>query len=162
MFLIIIIVIYELLPSNLQESISVALNFGFEIFVNYFNTGKFSSNSTEDLSSMYILPSQIRTYFLGDGFYANPIDPNTYYKGVDVGYLRMLYYFGIPGLLLFLCYQYTVFISMMKKSQNNDLFVFLFVLTIILNLKGLTDFSYIIFLFFFAYIKKVHTFIINS
>lgn len=90
-----------------------SMRFAFEGIFNLFETGEFRTNSTDTLASMYVFPESIKTWLIGDGYFADPIysDPyftgisySAFYKGIDVGYLRFIYYFGVLGLLAFVIY----------------------------------------------------------
>lgn len=120
--------------------------FGFELFINFNETGKVTSESTEDLKTMYIFPTNLKTYIIGDGkFTADGAKSVSYYMGTDVGYLRLVYYFGLIGLLIYFLFQfYTI-----KTSFKNYylLIFFIFILLFILNLKGVADLFYLSILF---------------
>lgn len=84
------------------------LRFGFEGFFNLVEEGHWSTTSTNKLETMYVWPDNFRTWIVGDGYFENQRnDPNYigtattrgFYMGTDVGYLRFIFYFGIPGLI---------------------------------------------------------------
>ena len=87
------------------------LRFGFEGVFSYFEHGHFETNSTNYLKNMFVWPTELKTWIIGDGYLENPYqDPNYlgiryagYYMGTDVGYLRFIFFFGIFGLLLMIC-----------------------------------------------------------
>ncbi len=120
--------------------------FGFELFINFNDTGKATSESTEDLKTMYTMPNNLKTYIIGDGKFTGDGGKGvSYYMGTDVGYLRLIYYFGIIGLLVYFLFQYFIIKTSFK---NHSLFVFfIFVLLVILNLKGVADLFYLSILF---------------
>jgi hypothetical protein len=154
----IIVIVFALFPS-LAESMENAAAFGFEMFVNYSETGSFSTASTDILENMYVFPDNAKTYIIGDGhYYIKPGDPAYgYYKGTDVGYLRLIYYFGIAGLLIYLMLQYTAVINALKNNPRDNVFriyiLLVFVLLLINNLKGFTDLFFLINLFAFTAIQ---------
>ena len=58
---------------------------------------------------MVVYPETIHTWLLGDGYFENSRNDINYlgdatdqgfYMGTDIGYLRFIFYFGIPGMLL--------------------------------------------------------------
>ena len=125
----------------------------FELFINYSQSGKLESASTNHLSEMYVYPDNLKTWILGDGRFTAE-DGEHYYKGTDVGYLRILFFMGLFGLLIlyaqkfFLIYT-TINLKKGKEVQQyKNLIYFLFLLTLILNFKGFTDLDIIMFLFF--------------
>lgn len=98
---------------NTNQNFHDGFRFAFEGFFNYFEYGVWRTNSTDTLKAMYVFPDTIKTWILGDGYFADPIrsDPyyigeslSAFYKGVDVGYLRFIYYFGVIGLSAFVIY----------------------------------------------------------
>jgi hypothetical protein len=144
--------LYKFSSSETQMMIDNVSKFGFEFIYNYKESGKLTTASTESLKDMYIFPSELKTYFIGDGYFRNPQNPNYFYKDTDVGYLRMIYYFGILGLILFIIYEYILYHKLAISSTNRNLYMNLFLLTLILNFKGMTDFSYLPFIFYFSII----------
>lgn len=136
--------------SSMQKDIYNLSKLVTEMFDNY---SKITSTSTNQLYSFYeIYPNNFKTWVIGDGYYAKPFDPTGYYMDTDVGYARLIFYFGIIGLLAYLVYQ-TTLIKIANKITNNEfpLFFFtIFVLLIILNLKGMTDITSLVSLFLFC------------
>ena len=86
----------------------------FEMFINYGSDAGLSSASTDRLKEMYVYPTSLKTYLIGDGLF-NLKDH--YYMETDVGYLRLLFYGGIPVALCFFIYPY-----MIKKDTCNLFF----------------------------------------
>lgn len=68
------------------------------MFINYSSDAGLSSASTDRLKEMYVYPTSLKTYLIGDGLF-NLKDH--YYMETDVGYLRLLFYGGIPVALCF-------------------------------------------------------------
>lgn len=117
------------------------LRFGFEGFFSLAETGHWETNSTDILQSMVRWPESLRTWIIGDGYFANPQDiPDIfgqvtlgYYKNTDIGYLRYIYYFGTIGLLGMIA----VFVSITATCFRvliKDRYLFLFLLLV--NLTG--------------------------
>lgn len=142
------IFIYILFPKVIV-SISPLFNFALEMFLNYFESGTLTTESTSQLANMYIFPTNIYTYFIGDGLYS--AGDGLYYMDTDVGYLRLLFYFGVFGVFLFLSLQcYLLLVSVRGMKDSNILFAFILLYIVILNFKGFADLSSIIILFFTA------------
>ncbi|MDX6190117.1 hypothetical protein SGQ83_12220 [Flavobacterium sp. Fl-318] len=145
--------VFFLLDDKLIETIQVASEFGFEMFYNYFNEGSLSTGSTDEMKEMYKLPNNSVTYLFGDGiFYANQLnDSSGYYMGTDIGFLRLVYYFGIIGSLLFFLLQFVVLcksISYVINKRVKILFIVsMFLFLLVLNFKGLTDLIFLNVLF---------------
>ena len=98
------------------------IRFAFEGFFNYFENGKFETNSTNMLSEGIIFPDNIKTWIIGDGYMASGsndpyyIGPSDYgfYMNTDAGYSRFIFYFGLIGLTTFCVF----FINVCKECEN--------------------------------------------
>lgn len=133
-------IIYIALITNnrVKELVEPVFNYAFELLINYFREGRLESESTNQLKDMYILPSQIKTWIIGDGYWSNPAGTG-YYMHIDVGFLRMIYYYGLPGLLVFLLIHYfSINLNSGLRSKKLIIIIFLLYLMII-NLKGYID-----------------------
>lgn len=134
------IVLFNILMNNknFKKEIEPLFNFAFEAFINYFEKGSLESESTDQLKDMYIFPSDIKTWLIGDGYWLNPLGSG-YYMNTDVGYLRMIYYFGIPGLILFFMVHYFS-INLADETQSKKIITLVFIAYLaLLNLKGYID-----------------------
>lgn len=141
----------------LSEKIQKLLGFGFEIFYNYFKTGKLQSSSTNGLKSMYkVVPTELKTWLFGDGILSDGL---FFYKNTDVGYFRMIFYIGILGLSLFLLYKIVLLFFINQKYTNKKivgLTFMLFILELISNLKGIVDLNkYYYFVIIFVISNKI-------
>ena len=108
-------------------------NWVFEPILNYLSGNGFSADSLDSLKTMYKLPS-FSTFLIGDGFYTN-LSTGGYYQSTDVGFLRLIYYWGIiPTVLL-----YILLINTFKKTffYNSKFSYLTFVLLFVLfEMKG--------------------------
>ena len=91
----------------------------------------------------------MKTWIIGDGYFADPhrTDPyftgisySAFYMGIDAGYLRFIYYFGVIGLATFIIY----FFKVAKKCIDNScgykvMFIFLLFVNFIVWIKVSTD-----------------------
>ena len=85
------------------------VHFGFEGFFAYAETGEFQTASSNRLmNDMVVFPESTKTWIIGDGYFVNSVNDINYlgdatdkgfYMGTDIGYLRFLFLFGLPGLL---------------------------------------------------------------
>lgn len=131
-----IIICVGLYNTNLE--IQKLLRFGFEAFFNYFQTGKFETNSTNMLSEGLVFPNNFKTWIIGDGYMASGsndpyyIGPADYgfYMNTDAGYSRFIFYFGLIGLLTFMLFFVRVCRECLHKNKNTGL---LFILLLVLN-----------------------------
>lgn len=123
------------------SDIEPALKFGMELFVNYFEGGRLESDSTTQLLNMYDV-GQGLPLIIGDGYYVDPQDSSQYYKFIDIGYIRLIYYFGIPGLLVYFLFQFQATLMSAEGLKSGERYIFIvvcFLLVLILNLKGFAD-----------------------
>lgn len=121
------------------ETIEGVIAFAFEMFINYSDKGSFNTDSTDVLKSLFVWPTDIKTYLIGDGYFSDP-HGNGYYMSTDVGYLRLIYYFGFAGLSMFFIMQYCALANAFKGIGVPFVFyIFIFIYLIILNLKGFSD-----------------------
>lgn len=133
-----------------NPDMEIMVNHGFEMLNNAQDKGEANSASTNRLLEMYEeYPSEVSSYLYGDGFFSSP-KGDGYYKNIDIGYFRLIYYFGIIGTLFYFLFQYKVLL-LMKKSykRTNTLIRILLFLLLIINLKGFADIASITLLFTF-------------
>ncbi|MBD3949592.1 hypothetical protein I4Q36_07365 [Tuanshanicoccus lijuaniae] len=104
----------------------------FTPFKNLIEYGSFNNYSVNSLADSYVeFDPSIKTLIFGDGYYTFN---NLYYKETDVGFMRLIYFAGIPGMLL--CY-FTTFFSLYNfKKDSFLLFLLLMVVFVFLELKG--------------------------
>lgn len=132
-----------LIEQNIFDKIYPLFVFAFELFINYFEQGRFESASTSHLLTMYDINFGWKTIFIGDGLFLDPSNSLLYYKETDVGFYRLILYFGIFGLFIYIMLQATpiwMIYSFSKKITYKTYSIILFFIFLMLNLKGLTDF----------------------
>ncbi|MFM9403634.1 hypothetical protein ACKLNQ_17140 [Myroides odoratimimus] len=113
------------------------LAFGFEMIINLVEKGELSSDSTEVMWSMYeIIPDNMRAWLIGEGRFR---DSNgiSYFKHVDIGYLRILFAVGIIGFFGFILPYYFVCKELIKRYDYRELGLMLFLLYLLVLLKGI-------------------------
>lgn len=130
---------------NFQENI----RFGFEGFFSLAETGKWEVSSNEILKNMWVLPDNLHTWIIGDGYLENPYINDVYYTGpkwegyyqdTDIGYLRFIFYFGLIGLVSFIgFFFYATKCCIIKFPENKILFQMLLLLNLIIWCKVSTD-----------------------
>ena len=128
--------------------------FGFEGFFSYFETGRWQTDSTSKLQSMVIWPEELRTWIIGDGYFENSRqDPNYlgdstnrgFYMGIDIGYLRFIYYFGVLGLIWIIAViAYSAYVCAIFLKEYAWIFIMALGVGLVVWAKVSTD----IFLFF--------------
>jgi len=133
-----IITLLLVYPESAQ-TFEAVLSFAFEMFINYSDNGSLATDSSDVLKTLFIWPTDIKTYLIGDGYFSDP-HGNGYYMHTDVGYLRLIYYFGFGGLLIFFTMQYYAITKVFNKIGVNYIFsLFIFIYLLLLNVKGFAD-----------------------
>lgn len=116
------------------------IRFAFEGFFSLVEQGKWEVHSNNMLQNMYVFPDNVKTWIIGDGYFANPIttDPyytgemrTAYYMGTDVGYLRFIFYFGVLGLVAIIGFFFNATKLCIKRLSR---FKYMFVLFLLVNL----------------------------
>lgn len=147
---------------NISPEIRKLLRFGFEIFFNYFELGKFETHSTNMLSEGLIFPDNLKTWIIGDGYMASGLNdpyytgPSDYgfYMNTDAGYSRFLFYFGLTGLLVFILFFVNVCKECVNKfSKARFLFIAIFILGLCIWIKVSTD-LFLVFAPFLCLLKE--------
>ena len=118
-----------------NDSFNRLFRFTFQALINKSQTGSYSTRSTDTLVNRMYFDIPIVTFFLGDGRYTNA--NGSYYMSTDAGYMRVILYMGIVGLLLLFSMQVSL-MGIRKKHSLLDSFILLLIL--ILNIKGETLF----------------------
>ena len=143
-----------------SPEVSKLIQFAFEYAFNFFEEGSLETGSTNDLLAMWTyVPTELKTWIIGDGYFMSPYLTNPYYVGsfdvtwgfymsTDVGYLRFIYYFGLIGLLTFIWFFVRCTRECMKKFPvDKAVFVMLLAMNLILWAKVSTDVFFIFALF---------------
>ena len=143
-----LVFIYTSSP-KLQEDYGDIIDFGFEAFINLVENGELSTASSDGLTEYHlsIWPQNQKTYYIGDMRWTKG---DSYYGDSDVGYVRLLFYFGVPGVILFLLYQYSIFriSGLIFKERIISFFFFtVFFYDLILLIKGYIDVASLIFIY---------------
>ena len=119
------LLILSYLP-NIEISDEV-ISWAFE-WTNGFQSGNFSTNSTDDLEQMIYIPDNIFHFLFGIGFFEGT---NEYYPRTDSGYLKTLLSLGF--IISFIFY-FTIFVKIIKITTINYRLRILFYPIIILLL----------------------------
>lgn len=128
---------YYTLP-NVRQSI----DYGFEGFFNLFRTGEFSTHSSDLLldNIFSIYPDNTKTWVIGDGYFADPYNPELFYKGTDMGYIRYIFYGGLVGLFFILGYFVCCTYMLCRRERHLNLFfILLLIIQLIVWIKIPTD-----------------------
>ena len=135
---------------NTLPEFNKLFRFAFEGFYNLSESGSFETDSTDILLEMWKhVPNSVKTWIIGDGYFLSPYATNsnylgihqyTYYMGVDVGYLRFIYYFGFIGLFAFICFFVQCTRTCIEKfHRHRVLFIMILMMNLIIWAKVATD-----------------------
>lgn len=134
---------------NTSEDFHELMRFGFEGFFSLFEKGEWNVDSNNTLKAMIVWPEELRTWIIGDGYFANQRnDPNYigtattegFYMGTDIGYLRFIFYFGVVGLIAISAVMvYTGMIGTEYYPQHAPLFIMGIISNFVVWLKVSTD-----------------------
>lgn len=153
---------------NYNENIHDLLRFGFEGFFNWVEHGKWETRSTDHLRTMWIWPESDKTWLWGDGYFLAPFmtDPDyqgnkiEFYMNTDIGFLRFIFYCGLPGLLIFCGLLFYMAVLCHKKyNTERILFYILFFLQLVIFTKVATDLFLVYAYFYSANIQKKSSFV---
>ena len=133
-----------------NEQIHDNLRFAFEGFFSLAEKGRWEVSSNEILKNMVVFPDNLKTWLIGDGYMINPSLTDPYYTGeyhkagyymlTDIGYLRFIFYGGIPCLLAMAAFIWkSGRIGMRKYRDYSMLFWLLLAVNFTVWLKVSTD-----------------------
>lgn len=128
-----------------NERIQTIIDFSFNFLFDFKNS-QASSSTNELMEMLKILPDNIGTWIVGDNFFKT--DNGYYYKGIDVGYSRIIFANGVIGLFIFLVMQIYMIFSIKFDKKNIFDYLLLVGVILILNFKGVANFTSIILIFF--------------
>ncbi|WP_374459798.1 hypothetical protein [Chryseobacterium taeanense] len=149
---------FSILLTNLDNLMaSNSFRHSFEVFINLFSSGELTTNSTEGVKAMLIFPSNLKSILIGDGqFY---YDNGSFYMHTDIGYSRLVYYYGVLGIVIYFSIHLYILRYNLKRFKNDKNFkLLLWTLTILLiigNFKGLLDINWIMFIFYWLALYKI-------
>ncbi len=126
-FALVVLVVLYFVNENIHNLFAFALQPVFNLFEN----GSLRVSSVTKMFNMYFVVP-VKTLAVGDGIYS-AVDGG-YYMNTDVGYMRVLLYMGIPGLLLMTVLQGMLMYTGAKRERM--LKCVTFACLMILNIKG--------------------------
>ena len=133
---------------NTDEYYNSLIRFAFEGFFNLVEEGEFSTDSTEVLDSMWVWPSDTKTWIIGDGIYGS------WAYRTDIGYCRLIFYSGLTGFVVFaMSFVYYAYYFARKYPRYVWLFVSFLAMTFIVWMKVSTDIL-MIYAFFFWFTSE--------
>ncbi|MCM1368564.1 MAG: hypothetical protein NC184_07135 [Roseburia sp.] len=118
----------------LFQKVGYLYDYVFEMFISLASGKGLSTTSTTELFGEMYFKVPFRTLLIGDGYYTDPVT-GSYYMNTDSGYMRVILYLGLPGLILMFVFQHCIFsFGNMDKKVKYVCWIFL----IILQTKGET------------------------
>lgn len=124
--------------ATINDSFLYWKNWAFAIVNQLFVERKVTDYSvTHMFEDMYYMP-EIKTLLIGDGYYTDPLS-NGYYGHTDVGFMRLVLYSGVPGVILaygLLCYCVYIAYQRMPDKISRRFVMCVVVLWIVLECKG--------------------------
>lgn len=115
-----------------SDKLASILPWAMEIFYNFLHGEGFRTNSTDELMSMYNVPSDLMKIILGFGFFEADIS----YRS-DSGFIKTLYSIGLFSLPLYLYHVYFLLYYLpVKFKKYRFMFYLIFVFMMIMELKG--------------------------
>lgn len=120
-------------------------DWAFEGFTTYQTTGKFTTQSSEGLDDMFILPYTFDQWVYGWG--------HMEFWGSDVGFTRLLFWIGLPGTIFYFLYQFVLIkMSFIKDQAWVFTLLVIFAYNVSLNVKGLSDLNFFFYLLAFYFL----------
>ncbi|MDW9382520.1 hypothetical protein [Chryseobacterium sp. JV558] len=151
------VIAFSYLLTNLDSLMaSNSFRHSFEVFINLFSSGELKTDSTEGVKAMLIFPSELKSILIGDGqfYYEN----GSFYMHTDIGYSRLVYYYGVFGIVIYFSLHFYILRYNLKRFKHDKSFkLLLWALTVLLiigNFKGLLDINWIIFIFYWLALYK--------
>lgn len=118
----------------------IYLDWAFELFYSMGSSDEVGTSSSDTLIEMYAntRPKSLKTWIIGDGMFFDRF--GAYYMHTDIGYFRIIFYFGIIGLLFFLISEFYMTYSVYKKDHNLKYMLICSMICMLLgNIKGFCD-----------------------
>lgn len=136
--------------NSMSEEMDALFNFGFESFINFQNTGSFATHSTDTMFRMYKFPTTWETWLIGDAIYEVG---KGYYMNTDIGYCRLLFYFGVTGFIAYMWFEYYTLKKIFPPQRyGNIIWSILLCFVFVINGKGTYDiFPFVCLFGFFIY-----------
>ncbi len=125
-------VVLSIASTIFSAKLASILPWVMEMFDNFLHGKGLRTNSTDELMSMYNVPSDFMRIILGFGFFEADIS----YRS-DSGFIKTLYSIGLIGLSLYLYHAYFLLYYLpVKFRKYRFMFYLIFVSMMIMELKG--------------------------
>lgn len=164
--ILVVCAIYSFLPESIKLLLDDSVfRFAFQLFYNYKESGQADTSSTNRVLEMWTEHFSFFTFLVGDGKFLNA--NGSYYRHVDIGYLRQLFYGGFVfvGYSLYVVWKFIMGYFKHINFKKRHFEIILFIYLLIVHSKGL-DFMYaiepmlMVFIFYIhKYVNKCKTFL---
>ena len=153
-----LLTIVSLIIPSFFGSVEYLIKFAFEVFINYFDSGRIETVSSNATLDMLIFPDNLKTWLIGDALWS--LNNGTlYYMSTDIGYNRLIFYFGLIGSFIFFIYQ---FMLIRLSFDNKAIMCSIFAYFLIINIKGFADLSNFLILFIVFRLMSKNEYYINT
>ena len=124
---------------NVNTSFREQIEYGFEGFFSLVESGEFQTGSTDELSTMWVWPTDTKTWIIGSGFLGSRAEGNYNYFS-DIGYCRFVSYSGLIGITVFgLFFIYNAVHFSIRYPRYRYIFLLMIVVTFVVWSKVATD-----------------------
>ncbi|WP_417538253.1 hypothetical protein [Marinomonas sp.] len=131
-FILVSFFVFSYLYSSFQEQLSKVLPWAFELFNNLLSGNGLHTKSSDDLMTMFNVPSDLFKIIFGFGFYESSVDFRS-----DSGYVKSLYSVGVFGVVIYLFHVFMMLIYLPKKFPNFSIFFYVLLFFVLLmEIKG--------------------------
>lgn len=123
-----------------QDSFSDIINQVLEPVIFFLKNGEFFMASVQHLGTMITLPDNQLTWIFGDGLF---FSSGGFYKGTDLGYLRLIFFGGLFVLILYFAVHFYILLAIRTIPLGlTALFILMFITA---NIKGLNPHTWMFF-----------------
>lgn len=131
-------IVLSIFPDTVKKHEDL-IDYGFEMFISLKERGTIETGSTNALKGMYRYPESIQSWVIGDAHFLG--ETGGFYKGTDVGWLRLVYYFGIIGAVFYYLYEFMIIYQTFLPEEKNAklLVVYFFAMIAIIHFKSFTE-----------------------
>ena len=124
---------------NVNASFREQIEYGFEGFFSLVEEGEFQTSSTDELSGMWVWPTDTQTWIIGAGQFGSK-DVGNYNYFSDIGYCRFIFYSGLIGFTVFgLYFVYNAIYFAIRYPRYRYIFLLMIVVTFVIWTKVATD-----------------------
>lgn len=141
-----VIALFLTMNSGFLHKFEALYNNAFDFIISYYNKGQIESNSAQATMKSFILPEDKKVYFFGTGIFSL-FESTGNYNYSDVGYSRLLYYFGLPGMLMFFWLEIKLLKLAFYRESLKPIFYAMLIILFVTNIKGITSLAVISTLF---------------